>query len=650
MTCAVNTEPVHCHGLEAGLSPAGNFHSVAREIPGFLEELKRRHVWRTAVTYSVASWLLIQIATQVFPFFNIPNWAVRLIVLLVVIGFPIAMALAWAYEITAEGIRRTEPADSPAARPEHEQRQIGRKLNTLTMGILIVAVALLGWRLLVVRHAEPATESEAGAAATSASPATSSPAVAAAAPKVAPAAAFNPAKDTLVVLPFKNLSGDPKQQYFSDGITEELTNALGQNPALRVTAWETASTLRDHQLTARDDGEKLDVANILNGSIARAGDEVRVTAELVNAVTGQQLWSQHYDDAFANIFAVQDKVSQAIAQALQVKFAQADLPQGGTTNSEAHDLVLKGRALLDKFDAASFEAARKDFEQAIALDPNYADAHALLSRALFDLTQRSDLPLKAVLPQVRAEAEKALALDPKNADAWVVLGNADVSSDPPDRAKAKAEFRKALALDPSNASAHIDYGLLLPLKQDVAQAQEATQLDPDNATAWNNLATDDQDLGDWAQLVTAAQALIRLDPASVYGAFYLAYAYQQLHQYDKMVAAFDLVKPATPVDGELVTTGRLVYRAVADPSLRPRALAALKALSRHQSNPYVAANLVGMYASLGEHAALLQTLETFCPAQPVGCNDLAINPFYTALRADPRFQKLVKRYNAVTVQ
>ncbi|TAN08300.1 MAG: hypothetical protein EPN36_00385 [Rhodanobacteraceae bacterium] len=621
---------------------------------GFLEELKRRHVWRAAVAYAVAGWLIVQIATQVFPFFDIPNADVRLVVVLIAIGFPIALALAWAYEITPEGIRRTEAADSPAARPEHEARQIGRKLNALTMGILIVAVALLGWRVLALRHAEPATESKAVAATASAASAaktaaSSAPVAETAPPKTTPAP-FNPPKDTLVVLPFKNLSGDPKQQYFSDGITEELTDALGQNAALRVTAWETAAHFRDSTELPNAIGQQLNVANILNGSIAHEGDQVRVTAELVNAVTGQQLWSHHYDESFANIFKVQDKVSQAIAQALQVKFAQADLPQGGTSNPQAHDLVLKGRALMDKFDAASYEAARKDFEAAIALDPNYADAHALLARAVSALTQRSDLSLQAMLPQIRAEAGKALALDPHNADAWVVLGNADAASDPPDRAKAKAEFQKALALDPSNAGAHLDYGLVLPLKQNVAEQQEATQLDPDNASAWNNLATDDQDLGDWAQVVTATQALVRLDPASVDGAFYLAYAYQQLHQYAKMVAAFDLVKPGNAVDQEQVTTGRLVYRAVVDPALRPQALAALKGLSRHQSNPDVAENLIVMYASLGEHGAVLQGLETLCPAAPIACNDLAINPFYTALRADPRFQKLVQKYNTATVQ
>ena len=600
------------------------------ERPSFFAELKRRNVLRASVLYIGAVWALSQGLSQLSPALNLQTDVTRWFLGACAILFPFWVAFAWLYEFTPQGIRR----ESEVAPGDSIAHTTARKLDFAIIGVLAIAVLLLAWRLMVVDHRAPAV-SRVAAAAT---------------PLKATPAAFNPPKDTLVVLPFKNLSGDKSQQYFSDGITQELTGALGQNLSLRVIAWETASTLRDPALTARAVGEKLDVANILHGSIAREGDAVRISVELVSAVTGYELWSQHYDDTFSNIFAVQDKVSQAIAQALQVKFAQADLPAGGTTKPEAHDLVLKGRALLDKFDAASLETARKDFEAAIALDPNYADAHALLSRALGDLTQRSNLPLKATLPQIRAEAEKALALDRDNADAWVMLGVADLESDPPDRAKAKAEFQKVLALDPSNLSAHVDYGLLLPLKPGLAELQQATRLDPDSATAWNNLATIYQDLGDWAQMVTSVQALIRLNPASVDGAIYLAYAYQQLRQYDKMVAAFDRVKPATPVDREQVTTGRLVYRAVADAALRPQALAALQALSRHQSNPDVALNLMTMYASLGEHAALLQSLEAFCPAVPVACYDLAINPAYTALRADPRFQKLVQRYNTVTVQ
>ncbi|TAM92861.1 MAG: hypothetical protein EPN40_13980, partial [Rhodanobacteraceae bacterium] len=528
----------------------------------FFAELKRRNVLRAAVLYAGAAWALAQGIAQLGPLFNAPNWAMRGFVIACVIAFPFWVAFAWFYEFTPGGIKR-ESAVAEAAPSRHST---ARKLDFAIIGVLVVAVALLASGYFIRRQA-PVT------AATL-------------------AAAFKPPRDSLIVLPFKNLSGDPKQQYFSDGITEELTSALGQNPALRVIAWDTASTLRNTALTANQVGHQLNVANVLHGSIEREGDAVRISVELVNAVTGYELWSKHYDDTFANIFAVQDKVSQAIAQALQVKFAQADLPAGGTGNPQAHELVLKGRALLDKFDDASLAAARKDFEQAIALDPNYADAHALLSHVLFQLTERSSLPLVATLPQIRAEAEKALALDPRGADAWVALGMVDSSTNTPDLAKAKREFQNALALDPSNANAHLDYGLLLPLKPGLAEEQEATLLDPNNAFAWGNQGAGALDLGDWAGLIKASQALLRLDPQVVDSAFGLACAYRQLRQDDKMVEAFDLVKPANAVDKQQVATGRLVYQSLLHPALRPQALAAVQQLTHYQSNTDVANNLL----------------------------------------------------------
>jgi TolB-like protein len=190
------------------------------------------------------------------------------------------------YEITPEGIRRTEPADSPDARPELANRQISRKLNTVIIAVLVLAVALLGWRLVALRHGavNPTSPWAAAASAPTKNQASASSVVSADA-KNAGAAAFNPPADTLVVLPFANLGGDPKRQYFSDGITEELTNALGQNTGLRVIAWDTASKYRDSKQSATDIGKALDVANVLTGKILRQGSEVRVIVELVNART-----------------------------------------------------------------------------------------------------------------------------------------------------------------------------------------------------------------------------------------------------------------------------------------------------------------------------------------------------------------------------
>ncbi|MGH8113663.1 MAG: hypothetical protein ACREPS_01215, partial [Rhodanobacteraceae bacterium] len=209
---------------------------MAPDKPGFLEELKRRHVWRVAVAYAVAGWLLVQVATQVFPIFHMPDWTAQIVVLLVVLGFPVAVVSAWVFEITPDGIRRTEPAGSPNARPEAASSQIGRKLNTVIIAVLVLAVALLGWRLLVVRQGASAAPKPIAAA--QAQTASNTEATAAVHPAATTPVAFNPPADTLVVLPFANESGDPKQQYFSDGITEELTDALGQNAALTVIAWD----------------------------------------------------------------------------------------------------------------------------------------------------------------------------------------------------------------------------------------------------------------------------------------------------------------------------------------------------------------------------------------------------------------------------
>jgi len=633
---------------------------VVSEKPGFLEELKRRHVWRVAVAYALAGWLLVQIATQVFPIFHMPDWIAQLVVLLVVLGFPLAVIFAWVYEITPEGVRRTEPAGSPDARQEFANRQISRKLNTVIVAVLVLVVALLGWRLVALRHAgsapapKPIAEAQAGSPdAAQQNPGTTVPDSTGDAVSSGPhnaqtatPASFNPPADTLVVLPFTNVGGDPQQQYFSDGITEELTNALGQNTGLRVIAWDTASKYRDSKQSATDIGKALDVANVLTGKILRQGSEVRVIVELVNAGNGYQVWASHYDDTLKNIFAVQDKISASIADALKVKFAAVRAVQ--TVNPEAHDLVLKARALMQiARTAAPYEQARTLLEQAIAIAPDYADAHALLARTLNDLTQFSTLSLKDVLPKVRAEAHKALQLDSGNVDAILALASADLSEGR--NAEARKGFQRAIALDPSNATAHLDYAILLPPKQALAQTLEAAQLDPDLATVQNNLATNYLDLGDYAQALAPSLALVRLSPHSVGSAFGLAQVYALLHRNQDAAKAFDLVQPDTPLGKQLVATGKLAYQSVLDPELHAQALAAADALrKRSDLDPDSLYNLVIVYLVLDKKDVALELLDRSCAPAPFSCGDFAINPTYIPLRGDPGFEALAKKYHGAS--
>jgi len=459
-------------------------------------------------------------------------------------------------------------------------------------------------------------------------------------------APFHPPANSMVVLPFTNLNGEPKQQYFSDGITEELTNALGQNTKLTVIAWDTASRYRNSRESPHAIGAALDVATLLHGSIEREGDTIRVMAELVDTRTGKQLWSAHYDDSAANVFAVQDKISQAIAGALNVKFAS--LGPAPAVNPRAHDLVLKARALTETAAAAApIEQASALLEQAIALDPNYADAHAYLADAWLGLTQVSTMPLKDTLPKVRAEANEALALDSRNEAALVALGSADLMVGK--RAQAKAEYRRALAIDPSDAAAHVSFGGVLPPQQFLAQEQEAAQLDPQNAAAQDNLAVADLDSGKYAQALQPSSALMKLAPHSADNAMMLALVYSLLHRLEDAVKVFDLAKPDTPLAKALVAAGRLTYQSELDPKLHARGLAAVDALRRRSDlAPSSMVDVFQLDLALGQDDTALESLARTCAAMPVYCGDLSVDPLYLPLRGQPAFQTLVEKYDTIS--
>ena len=588
--------------------------------PGFFARLKQHLLYRVVVVYAVACWVLLQLGISLLPDFGLPKSDIHILILALLLGFPVVLVLAWML------IKPRDPAQY--TRWQRLHWKLGSVLALVVVVLVVISGAFM-WRA-VERHAEHVAAAQA-AAQTRTKPATP---------------AFDPPADSIVVLPFANLDGDPKQQYFSDGITKELTNALGENTALRVIAWETAAHYRGSTQTPAEIGQALNVAHILDGSIQRAGDQVRVSAELVSTVTGYQLWSAHYDDTLKNIFVVQDQISAAIAEALKVKFA--GLQTVPTQNPQAHEFYLKGLAAMNRHTAADVKAAQQDFQQALKLDPNYADAWAWLAHSYNLLSELSTLPLKEAQRKSRAAADKALILDPHNVNALVELANADLNNNR--IAEAKAKYEQALALDPSNAPAHVNYGNVLPLKPGLAQYQEAALLDPDNANAQNNLAVQYQDLGDWPQMAAAAQALNRLSPHNIDAAFYLAFAYTETQRGEDAVKAFDRVQPSTSLDKQLVKAGRLTYQALLTPSLRPKALAALVRLRRANISPTAQADLLQLVLALGKKGAALQMLPDFCAASPVGCSDLGINPMYALLHGDPRFGKLAKRYTTVTLQ
>src|SRR5256885_2770726 len=308
--------------------------------------MKRRNVYKVAVAYAVVGWLLVQVTTQVFPIFEIPNWALRLIVLAIIIGFPIALVIAWAFELTPEGLKRTEDVDLAAAarRPHHRA----------WIFIIIIAGAMSLGLFFLGRITAPSKQSGANEI----------------------------SSKSIAVLPFVNMSSDKEQDYFSDGLSEELLNQLAQVPQLRVIARTSSFSFKGKEVDVATIARTLNVANVLEGSVRKSANTLRVTAQLVRASDSSHLWSQTYDRDLTDVFKVQDEIAGKVVAALKVTLLPTqELPNAQRTNNpEAYEQFLQGRYYLNRFSVADFDKARVFLERACQLDPKFPLAWAALSQ------------------------------------------------------------------------------------------------------------------------------------------------------------------------------------------------------------------------------------------------------------------------------
>ena len=343
----------------------------------FFAELKRRNVYKVAIAYAVVAWLLVQIATQVFPFFEIPNWAVRLVVLLSALGFPVALILAWAFDLTPEGIRRTEHVDVTPGQ---------RSGNRTWIYIVVLAAAFSVGLFFLGRHSARG-----------------------------PAARDGASEKSIAVLPFANQSGDPAQEYFSDGLSEELINDLAQIAELRVIGRNSSFQFKGKGGDSRAIGEALGVANLLEGSVRKAGDRVRISVELVDATNRTQRWSKTFDRELKDIFAVQSEIARAVADQLRVtllgdqRFAVA---QPSNRNVEAYNAYLEGEYYNRTGNLEGWTKAVGFFDEAIRRDPNYAEAYALKALAWAQIAYLRGAKGSKEWEQARTAAKTAVALKP----------------------------------------------------------------------------------------------------------------------------------------------------------------------------------------------------------------------------------------------
>jgi len=390
-----------------------------------------------AIAYLALAWLLTEVAGTLFPAFGIPDWGVRFVVIVFALGFLPALIISWAYEITPEGLKR----EKDVVRDTSITHVTAKRLDGITIGLILVALVFiladrfwLSPRLTEQLVAPGTVKTNSGQ--------TSEPQLAA--PQYPP--------NSIAVLPFVNMSDDAGNEYFSDGISEELLNLLAKIPELRVISRSSAFAFKGEKADIPTVAKKLNVALVLEGSVRKAGNQVRITAQLIEASSDTHLWSETYDRELENIFEVQDEISMAIVSALKERLGlQIEVAPKviAVANIEAHDAYLRGRYLVVLRTRAAVEGAVREFEKAITLDPDYALAHAELAIAtlLQIRTQYGDLTTTEAAARATPHAEKAMALNPNLAEAHAATGF--VSADRGKDEEAMTHYRRAIQINPN---------------------------------------------------------------------------------------------------------------------------------------------------------------------------------------------------------
>lgn len=428
----------------------------------FFSELKRRNVYKVAVAYLVAAWLVIQIATQVFPFFEIPNWAVRLVVLLLILGFPIVLVLSWAFEITPEGIKR----ESEISPNESITHHTGRKIVGITVVLAIAAAAMLAFQLL---HSH-----------SSAKPGVSL------ASSLEPPAVIQP--KSIAVLPFDNLSDDKSNAYFAEGIQDEILTRLSKIAALKVISRTSTQKYQSAPDSLREIGKQLGVANVLEGSVQKIANAVHVNVQLIRAATDEHIWAESYNRNLDDVFGVEGEVASTIADQLNAKLTGAEkkaMVDKPTENVDAYNAYLRGLSIEhDQYDYRAYQRAAEAYAQAVQLDPKFAGAWARLavirSFLYFNSVEREVNSPAAV----KEAADRAMTLAPEAGESWVARGAYlyRIPRDFPGAVKAYEEAQKRL---------------------------------PNNSFLLQNLAFVQRRLGHWGKAEAEFHKALELDPRDV---------------------------------------------------------------------------------------------------------------------------------------
>jgi len=581
----------------------------------FFAELKRRNVYKVAIAYAIVGWLVMQIAATVVPALHLSDAITSAVVLLTLLGFPIALVLAWAFELTPEGIKRTEDV----APNESITRRTGRKLTAVIVVVAILASALFAWQFR-----RPKTASVAGGN----------------------GLYVEIPEKSIAVLPFENASGNADTEYLSDGISEALINSLTELQQLKVIARSTAFRYKGKQVDPQAVGRELKVRTVLMGVVRQLGDRLNVQVDLVDAMTGAQLWGEEYERKLADVLAVKQALVREVTEKLRLKLTgeqQQRLTQRDTTNPEAYQFYLRGRYYWNKRTAENLKKAIEQFQQAADKDPNYALAYVGLADCYLLLEDYVGTPASETYPKAKAFAQRALQLDSSLAEAHTSL--AYVYSNLWQWEQAEEAFKRAIRLNPNYSTAPHWYSLYLldlgRIDEAMAEIKRAHELDPLSLVIGTTLTYAYIAKGDVNSSIAQCKRVIDLDPNFPRAHEYLGLAYLKQGRHSEAIAE---LQKAVELSGRERRPLRDLGYGYAISGRRAEALAALKELEgKYEKHEAIGQDLAAVYAGLGEKDQAFAWLEKDFQARSGLLAWIRWTPPFDSLRSDPRCADLLRR-------
>jgi TolB-like protein/Tfp pilus assembly protein PilF len=582
------------------------------KIDNFFAELKRRNVYKVAIAYAVVAWLLIQAASIFLPAFNVPQWAMQIVILVLVVGFPIALAFSWAFEITPEGIVRESEVSADQSITHHT----GRKIVALTIVLAVIATGLFVFQLIRARS----TSSSAATAITSKS---------------------------IAVLPFDNLSRDPDNAYFVEGIQDEILTRLAKIADLKVIA--RSSTQRfQNKGDLPQIAQQLGVAHLLEGSVQKVNDQVRINVQLIKAANEAHLWAEVYDRKLTDIFAVESEIAKTVADTLQAKLTGSEqrvIASRPTENTEAHQLYLKGRFFWNKRTGNDLKKSIDYFQQAIAIDPNYAPGYAGVADAYVFLPGYTAGAPRDCYPKAMDAAKKALELDNTLAEAHTTLALALWYYDF-DFPQANGEFQRAIELNPNYATGHQQYGnntlsALGRFDDAIAEGKRAVELDPLSLVINADLGMNYHYARRYDEAIAQLRKTLEMDPGYYYAHVDLGQVFAAKRTFDQAISEY---QKARALNDDPFVLG-LLGHAYASSGNKREALKILEQLKEISRQRYVSMySFAIVYLALGDEQEALRWLEQ-CYQDRAGADIgwIRVDALVDPLRGDPRFEALAEK-------